>query len=284
MRSGLRALFVLMLGCAGWLVQARAQPAAVTFSSLDGTPLNAWLFRPAQPSRATVVALHGCGGLYATTGPRKGQLNARHQAMADMLLAEGYNVLFPDSLTPRGESEICTQKIGQRRIAQTQRRPDALAALAWVAAQPWADPARLALLGWSHGGSAVLGATDNRHADVQLQALRPAVAIAFYPGCSDALKGGYQPVTRLVMLVGALDDWTPPGPCMALAKQVDAGITVYPDSYHDFDNPVGTVRVRMDVPNGVNPGRGVHVGPNPQAREQANAQVRALLRETVGRP
>lgn len=284
MRSGLQAFFVLVLGCAAQWAQARPPAEAVAFNSLDGTPLNAWLYRPEQPSRVTVVALHGCGGLYATTGPRKGQLNARHQAMADMLVADGYNVLFPDSLTPRGESEICTQKIGQRRVTQAQRRPDALAALAWAAGQPWADPARLAVLGWSHGGSAVLAATDARHTAVQAQAVRPVVAIAFYPGCSDALKSGYQPATRLALLVGEKDDWTPPGPCIALADQAGAEITLFPDSYHDFDSPVGAVRLRTDVPNGVNPGQGVHVGPNPQARAQANARVRALLREAVGRP
>jgi hypothetical protein len=39
--------------------------------------------------------------------------------------------------------------------------------------------------------------------------------------------------------------------------------------------------VRTDVPNGVNPGRGVHVGPNPAAREAANASVRAFLRQRL---
>jgi hypothetical protein len=32
------------------------------------------------------------------------------------------------------------------------------------------------------------------------------------------------------------------------------------------------------VPNGVHPGQGVHAGPNREAREQAYARVRELLR------
>ena len=252
------------------------------FNSLDGTQIKALVFQPAtsasgQASRGTVVALHGCGGLYATFGSRKGQLNARHQAMADLLVAEGYNVVFPDSLTPRNETELCTQKIGTRKIDQTERRADVLGTLAWVAAQPWAQPNRIALLGWSHGGSAVLSATDASRADVRGQAVKPAVAVAFYPGCAAALKSGYKPSAPLVLMLGEKDDWTPPAPCVALGQAVGAEVNLYADSYHDFDNPVGEVRVRLDVPNGVNPGQGVHVGPNPVAREQAYLRLKVLL-------
>ena len=164
-----------------------AAQQTVSFNSLDGTVLKALVFHPGalgsdpanQASRGTVIALHGCGGLYANAGARKGELTARSQAMADLLLAEGYSVVFPDSLTPRGETELCTQKIGSRKIDQTQRRADVLGSLAWVAAQPWAQPNRIALLGWSHGGSAVLAATDTSRADVHSHAVKPAIAVAF---------------------------------------------------------------------------------------------------------
>jgi dienelactone hydrolase len=273
-----RVLWTFGLAAAALASAGRAEE--VTFTSLDGTPIKAQLFQPSQQApRGAVVALHGCGGLYATAGPRKGQLNARHQAMADMLTAEGYAAVFPDSLVPRGETEICTQRIGKRLIDQTQRRADALAALAWVASQPWARADRVALLGWSHGGSAVLAATDASRREVQAQPVHPAVAIAFYPGCSAAYKSGYRSNTRLVMLVGEKDDWTPPGPCIELGKRAGAEVIVYADSYHDFDNPVGQVRVRTDVPNGVRLGQGVHVGRNPAAAQQANARVLELLRE-----
>ena len=274
-------LYALIMGIA---VPGAAQ--IVSFSSLDGTQIKALVFHPASPangqaSRGTVVALHGCGGLYGTTGARKGRLNARHEAMADLLVAEGYSAVFPDSLTPRGETELCTQKIGSRKIDQTQRRADVLGTLAWVAAQPWAQPSRIALLGWSHGGSAVLSATDSTRADVSGQAVKPVVAVAFYPGCAAAIKSGYKPSAPLVLMLGEKDDWTPPGPCVALGKDVGAEVNVFADSYHDFDNPVGEVRLRKDVPNGVNPGQGVHAGPNPVAREQAYARLKVLLAQAL---
>jgi dienelactone hydrolase len=282
-KKGLKATFYgLILG-----ISLPVAAQIVNFNSLDGTQIKALVFHPAtainrQARKGTVIALHGCGGLYATVGSRKGQLNARHQAMADLLVAEGYNVVFPDSLTPRGETELCTQKIGTRKIDQTERRADVLGTLAWVAAQPWAQPDRIALLGWSHGGSAVLSSTDASRADVRAQAVKPAVAVAFYPGCAAAIKSGYKPSAPLVLMLGEKDDWTPPGPCVALGKAVGAEVNLYADSYHDFDNPVGEVRVRKDVPNGVNPGQGVHVGANPAAREKAYLRLKGVLGKAFG--
>ena len=249
-----------------------------SFLSLDGTVIQALVLQPAQTPRGTIVALHGCGGLFATTGARKGQLNARHQAMADLLVAQGYAVVFPDSLNPRGVAQLCTQKMSERTINQTERRRDALATLNWVAAQAWATPSQIALLGWSHGGSAVLAATQQQHPEVLAQPVRAALAIAFYPGCSAAAQARYQPNAPLILMLGEKDDWTPPGPCIALGQAVGAQVNVFADSYHDFDNPVGVVKLRTDVPNGVNPGQGVHAGPNPAAREKAYAQMFEALR------
>ena len=265
---------------------ASASPQEASFNSLDGTLLKAWVFQPKDAApKGVVIALHGCGGLYAQLGRRRGQLNGRHQAMADLLVANGYSVVFPDSLTPRGETELCTQKMSGRKISQTERRADTLAALAWAHAQPWAQrregDAPIALLGWSHGGSTVLAATDATRADVREQALRPVVAIAFYPGCSASLKANYQPSAPLVLMLGELDDWTAPGPCIALGKEAGAEVNVYPGSYHGFDSPSGEVLLRTDVPDGVNPGRGVHVGPNPTAREQAYVRLLEVLRTAM---
>jgi dienelactone hydrolase len=278
---GLAAVLALIFGLqAAPTALAAAAPVAASFPSADGTLINAWVFQPEQqPPRATVVALHGCGGLYSTRPSRQGQFNARHQAMADLLVAQGYAAVFPDSLTPRGETQLCTQRIGSRRIGQRERRADALAALGWVAAQPWGSAERIALLGWSHGGSTVLAAIDGNQAGAGEQPVRAAVAIAFYPGCGDSLRKGVRPNAPLVLMLAENDDWTPPGPCIALGQAAGAEVNVYPDSYHGFDEPVGQVRLRRDVPNGVNPGQGVHVGANPASREKAYARLAAVLRE-----
>lgn len=271
----------MMSVIAGLAMAASAYGEAVTFPSLDTTTIQAQVFQPAQqPPRGTVVALHGCGGLYATAGSRKGELSARHRAYAEMLTSEGYAVVFPDSFTPRGESQICTLRNGGRRITQAERRADALAAVAWAAAQPWARVDRIALLGWSNGGSALLAATDVNQGDVRAQAVRPTLAIAFYPGCAVPLKTSYRPSTKLVMLLGEKDDWTPPGPCIELGKSVEAQVHVYADSHHGFDNPVGQVRQLKETPFGFKPGQAVHAGRNPEAARQSAELLRELLRDT----
>ena len=57
------------------------------------------------------------------------------------------------------------------------------------------EGARVALLGWSHGGSAVLASINRRHPAVMqfLAAEAPAdmfyrTAVAFYPGCIESMR------------------------------------------------------------------------------------------------
>lgn len=276
-----------------------AQPEAISFASLDGTQLTGWLFKSQTQTKPlpTVVVLHGCGGLYATQGARKGLLAARHQAMADMLNAWGYHAVFPDSFTARGLPSICAIATGQRSVTMRERRRDVLASQAWVRSQAWVDPAKVALLGWSNGGSSVLAATDAGHDEVQSAGAPFATAIAFYPGCGASLKSGYRPNTALTLLLGQDDDWTPIAPCLELMDKLQSAPapfaqrvshTVYPNALHGFDTPTGLrgeipITQRSDVPSRLHSGRGVSVGANPAAREAANAQVRQVLEQAFTR-
>lgn len=270
---------------------AQAQQA-VKLPAQAGLVIQAWHFQAergdggAQP---VVIALHGCGGLYATAGARKGQLNARHYAMGEMLASQGYHVVFPDSFGSRGIEGICFE--AQRlkngiRVGMDERRADTLATLAWVRQQPWTDASRnnIGLLGWSNGAQTLLATTDGNHPAVKASGLPFKTAIAFYPGCVEASRTGYRPNTQLTMLLGADDDWTLPEPCIKLGEQLKAKgdgvmVKVYPGAVHDFDNPVPGVRTRSDVPSRspARSGQGVQVGQNPAAREDSWQVVRETL-------
>jgi dienelactone hydrolase len=147
------------------------------------------------------------------------------------------------------------------------------------------------VLGWSHGGSAVLAALNARAPLVATQLERAPsppyfrAGVAFYPGCFESLraKTGYAIAAPLRLFIAGSDDWTSPRPCIDLAARLaEAGepvkITVYPDTYHGFDAPAAQQRLRLEVPNGVHPGQGVTVAPNPDARADAYARLRAYLR------
>ena len=292
-----RAAALMILLTTATPLHAQTVPGAerVEFDSRDqrdgkAVRLFGWFFKAKADTAGKaplVVALHGCGGLYGSDK----DLNARHAEMGELLRRQGYHVLFPDSFTPRGYASICTIKTGTRDLNAANRRRDVLGALAWAASRPEVDASRIAILGWSHGGSTVLSASNRQNKEVAGSAVQPRAAVAFYPGCSAYLnaRDGYRPNAPLLVLIGEKDDWTPAKPCVELREKVRKQypgdtfeLRVYPDSYHDFDAPNVPLRVRKDVPNGVNPGKGVTVGSNSVAREKAYAEVLEFLKQRIG--
>lgn len=235
------------------------------------------------PPRPALVLLHGCGGPHTRDGTRLSERMVEYSAWLNRL---GVHVLVTDSFTPRGERELCTQRVGGRVVTQSHRRRDALGALQWLAAQPGVDAQRVGLLGWSHGGSTVLAATNLHHPEVRSAPIKPALAAAFYPGCGAELRSGYHAAAPLLLQVGEDDDWTPPEPCRQLAAQASgAPVTfhAHPGAVHGFDG-TAPVMLRRDVPNGVRPGQGVRVGGQPAARELSRALLRSFLVREAGLP
>ena len=248
----------------------------------EAKTLRAQWFAPdaGKATGAAAILLHGCGGLGA-----KGNLNARHKAAKDWLLERGIAVVFPESFTSRSFEEVCTVKFQSRTITQRDRVQDVIAARAWLNAQPGIDAKKIVLWGWSHGGSTVLNTVTHKPVFGDFDdSVKFIEAIAFYPGCSPfASDRAAQKISSpLTILMGDADDWTPAAPCATFAARLKnndqpASLTLYPGAFHDFDNPAGKFRVRSEVPNGVNAGKGVTVGPDPKAREDAMAKIDALL-------
>jgi dienelactone hydrolase len=284
----------LLIGSTAFFLNAHAYAQeAVSLPGAGGLQIKAWHYKPVgdDSPKPVVIALHGCGGLYVTLGARKGHLNARHHAMGEMLQAQGYHAIFPDSFGSRGIEGICSEVQRLKngiRVGMDERRSDTLAALAWVRQQPLMDVKRnnIALLGWSHGAQTLLASTDAGHPAVKASGAPFKTAIAFYPGCVQASRTGYRPNTSLALLLGADDDWTLPEPCIKLGeslKQKGDAVTVkvYPGAVHGFDNPVPGVRTHDDIPS-YSPsraGQGVKTGQNPAAREDSWQQVREILKQ-----
>ncbi|MCC7429135.1 MAG: dienelactone hydrolase family protein [Alphaproteobacteria bacterium] len=276
---------------------ARIVPQQVRIPSWDPAPdgapvrLDGWLYRPAGSGPfPAVVGMHGCAGMLN----QRGRPTPIYRQWGEALAAQGYLVLFPEGFRSRGFEQVCTLRGRDRPVVPSrQRRADALGALAWLQAHPEVDPTRIALIGWSNGGSTALWSNDKNHLQeaeiTRLNGRFFRAAIAFYPGCTDPLRAAsWRPQAPLLILIGAADDWTPAAPCESLAQRAaQAGqpvaIRLYPGAHHAFDHPSLPLRERAGLGFSVN-GRGTaHVGTDPAARADALARVPAFLREQLGR-
>ncbi len=253
---------------------AQAQASEVVhLPSRDGTVLNAVLIRPAgEGPHPAVILLHGCGGRDA----RAGALDPRHADWAARLAGAGFVVLLPESFASRGQGPQCAVR-DRRILPWRERRADALGARDWLAARPFVRADGIALMGWSHGGSTVLAAAD-----------APGFTgfVAFYPGCSHALRAGsFAPAAPLLLLMGEADDWTPPEPCRALAERAGPVVAYvgYPGAYHGFDAPGSSVRLRSGLAFTLRGDGTAHVGTHPAARADALTRVPAWLAERARR-
>ena len=249
-----------------------------------GVTLKGELFVPEARNRKdaggpAVVLLHGCGGLYTS----RGQLTSRHRDWALRFASWGFVVLMPDSFGSRGVGPICELKDRPTRPWR-ERTLDTYAALHYLLSRPDVDPRNVFVMGWSDGGSTVMGvvAADapGRHA------AEPSfkAAIAYYPGCARPLRQKvYRPTMPLLIQHGAADDWVPPAPCVELATKLKQRgtpieIIIYPEAHHGFDAPNTPVRL---LPNVYNPRalgqRGAHIGTNEPARLKAIADTKQFV-------
>jgi len=196
---------------------------------IRGDHIQGYLAKPegAGPFPA-VIGLHGCGGMSDTT----------KRKLADELVGWGYVVLLVDSFARRGVEHACTG--GYSDIAG-MRRSDAYGALAFLARQTFVDPQRVAAVGFSQGGWVALFVAEANSFEpfVGPSNLRFRAVVALYPICKWAMG---RLVIPTLILIGALDDWTPAADC---SEKIDAWRTdgvpleqvVYPGVHHSFYYP-----------------------------------------------
>jgi carboxymethylenebutenolidase len=190
------------------LSSATVSMTKVAFTNSDGQALQGFLFQAVGvPSRnAAVVLMHGCSGVWSNSAvdtsaqPPQKSLSHIHRRWGTQLAQDGYAVLLVDSFTTRGLTNECGN--GTAGLNEAVVRPrDALAGRQWLLAQGIAGTDRVALLGWSNGGSATLATMDRTNEGTP--GARPfREAFAFYPGCGllNNFGGGASSVAKTTWL------------------------------------------------------------------------------------
>jgi|SRR5215469_1584470 len=213
-----------------------------------------------DPNRAApypaVVVLHGCGGF-----------SSHSVKIADQIGSWGYVALTVDSLGPRGIASRCGG-------GHPDQAFDAYAALRYLSQLQFVDPARVAVLGQSIGGSSALYAVD-RDLAAQYFDARFRAAIAYYPGCGIPAANMTAPI---LILTGAADDWNPPERCREMVEHsrpdgAPIALTIYPGVYHAFDVEQLKPGVRF---------LGHWLEYNEPAARDAEGKVRAFLAANLG--
>jgi dienelactone hydrolase len=237
-----QAAVVLMLCCVVPALTADAWAAPlerVDFESasqrllsgtlIPGDRIEGYLAKPdgAGPFPA-VIGLHGCAGMHDTT----------RQRLVDQLVAWGYVILLVDSYATRGIDHACTSSAFATFL---RRRPDAYGALVFLARQTFVDPHRVAAVGFSAGAWVTLSVAEPNSFEPFVPAgnLRLRAAAAFNPPCKQAMA---RPGIPTLILIGALDDWTPAADCSTkIASWGNDGspveLVVYPGAHHGFYYP-----------------------------------------------
>lgn len=189
---------------------------------------------PGNDKVPAVVLVHGSGGVYG----------ALLDFWPKQFNAAGIAVFTLDMFAPRGVSSTADD---QSQVPFPADVADVFAALRLLATHPRIDSQRIAIMGFSRGGTATLRAAVERIIASQKlpDGLRYAAFISTYGG---GCNGGFRLIVKpgvfskspILFIHGDADDYTPIAPCQEYAERIGKAGTpvefvVIPGARHKFD-------------------------------------------------
>lgn len=218
----LMIIFMIFQGC---VTSERSHFKGIADHSGNEVNLSGKLYKPegSGPFPA-VILLHRCAGIQSDD-----------HTWASKIQSWGYVAFIVDSLGPRGISNACGKN---GPVGYKDRAMDAYSAKMYLAGLPFVNAEKVAVVGWSMGGSGVLQAIDPMMAHQLPPEYQDSfqAAISFYPYCFNWLDNLSAP---LLILAAGKDDWTPVDYCEnRMPKNTtyhEVTLQIYPDAYHCFD-------------------------------------------------
>ncbi len=238
---------------------ALAKRELLTIPAADGFALPASLLKPPgfDASKKYPVLIHVYGG----PGSPIVQDRWDRESLFDQLLASrGYVVAAFDPRSATGQSKKLEDLV-MRKMMSDVELGDLQAAVKWLKAQSWADPARFGIWGWSGGGSYTLLAMTRTQEFKAGISGAPVTDWHFYDtkfgesymktaeenpegyACTSFVKRAKDLSGRLLLVFGTYDDNVHPQNAWAFADALIAAgkpfdIMVYPMRKHGFvDKP-----------------------------------------------
>ncbi|HEY2922051.1 MAG TPA: dienelactone hydrolase family protein [Candidatus Binatia bacterium] len=238
-----------------------------TASPSQNVNVTADFYRPSRNGPfPAIVVLHTCGGV-----------GVKESQYASSLRGEGYVVVVPDSFASRGNRRKgyrCTPGNYENHVSDSVS--DALGAAAYLRSLPFVRGDRIAVMGMSLGGTAVL-ALPPEALDQGIRA-----AISYYPPCvqADGKHFFNESKIPLLLLLAELDNWSPTTACVAKAQenQKSGRIVewmVYPGAHHGFDN--------QSYYSAVNDNRGRTMQFNQSATDDSWNRFKTFLNKHLGK-
>ena len=184
----------------------------------------------AGAKRPAVIVVHGSGGASATT-----------ENWARIFNRMGIASFVIDSFSGRGLTAVSTNQGTMGRfnmVLDTFRAQEALAA------HPRIDPARIAVIGFSRGGTAVLYTAMRRFQKIWSPNFKVVGTFPLYASCFDQVDEDTDVVGPIREFHGDADDYASIQQCRDYFKRMkaagrDVAQVEFPGAHHGYDNVLG---------------------------------------------
>ena len=221
-RTELRAFTSLNVSYAQFLQGDKTAPS-VTLAGLLRFPVGA----PAGGRYPAVIIVHGSGGN-----------NSAHENWARVFNRMGIATFNIDSFSGRGLVQVNTNQDALGRLTMVL---DTFRAQEVLASHPRIDAERIAVIGTSRGGTAVLYSAVKRFQKIWSPNFRAVATYPLYASCFDQLDQDTDVAGRIREFHGDADNYANGQKCIDYLNRIkaaggNASYDVFPGVPHSYDN------------------------------------------------